>query len=102
MINARKSRYAGVGTAIYVEPDGTKIAYFKRRIIPQSGDVPQLYQVDPDRAGLRLDLLAARLIGDSESFWRLLDANEGVNPFDFVEDTQNEPLRVPSAVPPLS
>jgi hypothetical protein len=95
MITSRKSRYAGVTTAVFVESDGTRVQYLQRRFVPQSSDVLELMRLDPARAGMRLDLLAAQLIGDSEQFWRLLDANDGMNPFEFVDETRQVPLRIP-------
>lgn len=100
MITTRKSRYAGVGTAIARGADGTEIPYLLRRFVPQSADVAELVRVDPARGGTRVDLLAARLVGDPEQFWRLLDANDGMNPFDFVDETRDRPLRVPRALAP--
>jgi hypothetical protein len=100
VIVSRKSRYAGVGTAILRDADGFETPYLLRRFVPQSADVAELVQVDPQRGGMRLDLLAARLIGDPEQFWRLLDANDGENPFDFVDETQDRPLRIPRTVVP--
>ena len=95
MIASRKSRYAGTNSAVYVSRDGTQIPYLLRRFVPQSSTVTELLKTNPSRAGMRLDLLAGRLVGDPEQFWRLLDANDGVNPFDFIDETMGEPLRVP-------
>ncbi len=95
MITNRKSRYAAVKTSVLTEADGRKVQYLLRRFVPQSAAVAELTRVDARRAGMRLDLLAARLIGDSEQFWRLLDANDGVDPFDFVDETRGRRLRVP-------
>ncbi len=95
MIVSRNSRYAGIPSAVFREDDGTRVHYLLRRFVPSSGDVPELVRVDPDRGGMRLDILAARLLGDPEQFWRLLDANDGTDPFDFVEDTAGGPLRIP-------
>ncbi|HEX3550030.1 MAG TPA: hypothetical protein VHT53_06615 [Candidatus Elarobacter sp.] len=95
MITSRKSRYAGTPAAVLIEDDGSRVHYLRRRFLPASDDVTELTRIDPDRAGMRLDLLAARLIGDSEQFWRLLDANDGENPFDFIDETAGRPLRIP-------
>ncbi len=95
MIVSRNSRYATTPTAVLREADGTAVQYLRRRLIPQSGDVAQIAQIDPARAGMRLDVLTARLLGDPEQFWRLLDANDGMDPFDFVDETEGEALRIP-------
>jgi hypothetical protein len=95
MVTSRKSRYAAVSSAVHQTPDGTQIPYLLRRIIPQSSDVGELMTTDPLRAAMRLDVLAGALLGDPEQFWRLLDANDGMNPFDFVEETLGDALRIP-------
>lgn len=95
MIVSRKSRYAGTTTSLLAEPGEVVVQYLRRRIVPQSDDVLELVRIDPRRGGMRLDLLAARLVSDPEQFWRLLDANDGIDPFDFVEETRDRPLRIP-------
>ena len=95
MIVSRNSRYATAPTAVLREADGTTVQYLQRRFIPQSDDIDQIAQVDPARAGMRIDVLAARLLGDPEQYWRLLDANDGMNPFDFIDETAGAPLRIP-------
>ncbi len=101
MIDSRTSRYAGTETAVQYEADGSQIPYLRRRMVPQSGSLGELRQVQPPGAGMRLDLVAARYLGDPEQFWRLLDANDGLDPFDFLDETQGRPLRIPrtSAAP---
>jgi nucleoid-associated protein YgaU len=37
------------------------------------------------RASDRLDLIAARTLGDPLLFWRIADANLALDPFDLVE-----------------
>ena len=77
------SRYAGLPTAEFVAPDGRRVAYLLRRFLPP---------LDPDapaaehsvRDGDRLDLVAARYLGDPELFWKLADANRALSPFDLV------------------
>jgi hypothetical protein len=95
VIVSRTSRYAGTPTAVLREDGGAHVQYLRRRFIPQSDDVAELVRIDPQRAGMRLDLLAARLLGDAEQFWRLLDANAGADPFAFIDETADRPLRVP-------
>jgi hypothetical protein len=42
-----------------------------------------------------LDQVAARVLGDSEQFWRLCDANAALNPFDLLDELGYR-VRVPS------
>jgi len=79
------SRYFTAETAEYVTPEGRKIAYFKRRFLPQGGKQPLLVEVKV-KDGDRLDLLAARILGDPEQFWRICDANDAMNPFDLLSE----------------
>lgn len=68
------SRYAGVGVAHLERPSGEKVAYLRRRFLPQPDTLAEV-GVHTVLQGERLDLIAARELGDPELFWRLLDAN---------------------------
>ena len=80
------SRYYQLGEAIYQEQDGHHIVYKQRRFLPQGSSQPLLTTVN---AGMdeRLDIVAARVLGVPEQFWRLCDANDAMNPFDLIADT---------------
>lgn len=77
------SRYAGVEVArrTVVDRDGGEhvLSYLRRRPIPDYTDRPVLaeYRV---AEGDRLDLVAARYLGDPAQFWRLCDANVVLSP----------------------
>jgi hypothetical protein len=75
------SRYADDLTAvnIYVTKDGRRIPYKQRRFVPdprQMGAVAELEVQPADR----LDLIAARGLGDPLLFWRVCDANGIAHP----------------------
>jgi hypothetical protein len=73
------SRYANVGTATFVRPDGTEVSYLHRRFIP----APERFStVGEHRVGdeERLDVITAQLLGDPTQFWRLCDANLAMRP----------------------
>jgi hypothetical protein len=91
------SRYAPLNTAVWQAPDGTRITYVERRICPQPDTLPLLVNA-PVRPGDRLDLLAARTLGDPLLFWRIADANAAMNPSALA--VPGKLLRVP--VPPLA
>ena len=77
------SRYARIPTARYVTPDGRTVAYVRRRTVPRGDTMPLLVEVTVTQ-GERLDLIAARILGDPEQFWRICDANNALNPLELT------------------
>ncbi len=92
------SRYAGIEIAKWTRPDGTEAPYLRRRFIlpPEAYALLQEHTVVQ---GERLDLLAARYLGDPEQFWRICDANAALDPASL--EMQGEILRItlPAGVP---
>jgi hypothetical protein len=79
------SRYYRYPTQQYTVPDGTVITYLARRFVPQPGapnfaTVAQHSVVDADR----LDLIAAKYLGDPLMYWLLCDANGAITPNDLL------------------
>jgi hypothetical protein len=91
------SRYYPIETAEYTTPDGRIIAYKRRRFLPRGQDLPLLVEVTVIQ-GDRLDLIAARTLGDPEVFWRICDANNAMNPLDLTALT-GQLIRVPLPQP---
>jgi hypothetical protein len=87
------SRYYTVETATITLPDGRAIVYKRRRFLPQ-GRAQLLLAETPVAPGDRLDLIAARTLGDPEAFWRICDANDAMSPAE-LETTIGRRLRVP-------
>ena len=79
------SRYYGTSTLTYVSPSGETISYLTRRIVPQPG-APNFATVAQHtvRQGDRLDLIAAKYLGDPLIFWLICDANGAIDPKDLV------------------
>jgi nucleoid-associated protein YgaU len=79
------SRYYGTGIQQYVLPNGQSVAYLQRRIVPQPG-APSYATIAQHtvRQGDRLDLIAAKYLGDPLTFWLLCDANGAIRPDDLV------------------
>jgi hypothetical protein len=77
------SRYAAIADAtIEVEAeDGTTrtIRYKRRRFLPATNEMTPLTEHVMSEAD-RLDLLAARYVGDPTGFWRLCDAHDILRP----------------------
>jgi hypothetical protein len=80
------SRYYGSGTLTYVTPTGQAITYLAPRIVPQEG-APNFATVAQHvvRQGDRIDLVAAKYLGDPLIFWLICDANGATDPFELVE-----------------
>jgi hypothetical protein len=95
------SRYYGAEIRRHTLPDGKDVAYLGRRFVP-SPDRFELLREHTIVEGDRLDNLAAAYLGDPEQFWRLADANHGLNPFDLTA-TVSRRLRItlPEGVPAM-
>ena len=80
------SRYYGSTTLTYITPTGQTIAYLAPRIVPQPG-TPNFATVAQHmvRQGDRIDLIAAKYLGDPLVFWLVCDANGAIDPFELVE-----------------
>jgi hypothetical protein len=77
------SRYANVGEATFVAPEGHVVVYLRRRLLPDPERVRgTLAAVRP---GERVDTIAARTLGSPTQFHRLCDANGVADPMDVAE-----------------
>jgi hypothetical protein len=79
------SRYYGYGVLNYIAPNGQVSAYLQRRIIPQPG-APNYATVNQYTVlqGDRLDLIAAKYLGDPLMSWLICDANGAMRPWDLT------------------
>jgi hypothetical protein len=79
------SRYHGFGVQQYIAPNGQVIPYLTRRIVPQPGApnyaIINQYVV---KQGDRLDLIAAKFLGDPLMAWLICDANGAMKPQDLI------------------
>jgi hypothetical protein len=96
------SRYARLTDLTYRTSDGTEVVYRERRFLP---DLESLSQVayGEVRAGDRgrIDLLAARLLGDPLQFWRVCDGSATLDPAEVMADVApgaRIPVPLPTAV----
>ncbi len=76
---AQNSRYYGLATTTWTQPDGTVVRYLQRRIIPQPDQYTtvRLYAVIQ---GDRIDTVANAQLGDPLLYWILCDANAAMDP----------------------
>jgi hypothetical protein len=79
------SRYHTVATATLVGPDGRAVVYLRGRFAPPPDSLALVGEYAVAQ-GDRLDLLAARYLGDPELFWRLCDANAALRPDELTEE----------------
>lgn len=93
------SRYYGLPSAQYTQPDGTVVAYVKRRFVPP----PESFSLLVEHTvveGDRLDNLAANYIGDPIQYWRLCDANGAIRPAALTETAGSQlGIAMPNGVP---
>lgn len=79
------SRYYGFGTLTYTTPAGQSISYLARRIVPQAGAANYATIAQHTvMQGDRLDLIAAKYLGDPLMFWLICDANGAIRPEDLI------------------
>ncbi len=80
------SRYYGFSTLTFITPAGQSVSYLARRIVPQPG-APNFATVAQHTVvqGDRLDLIAAKYLGDPLLFWLICDANGAMRPGELIE-----------------
>src|SRR5260370_38914875 len=80
------SRYYRSSTLRYTAPNGQSVSYLGRRFVPQPG-APNFSTVAQHtvKQGDRLDLIAAKYLGDPLIFWLICDANGAIRPDDLVK-----------------
>lgn len=99
------SRYYGSSALSYTAPNGQSFTYLARRFVPQAG--AQNYATVAYHTvtqGDRLDLIAAKYLGDPLIFWLICDANGAIRPNELVETpgtvlSITMPQGVPGGVP---
>jgi hypothetical protein len=79
------SRYYGSSVLQYTAPNGQTIPYLARRIVPQPG-APNYATINTYtvRQGDRLDLIAAKYLGDPLMAWLICDANGAMKPYELT------------------
>jgi nucleoid-associated protein YgaU len=98
------SRYYNSSTLTYTNPSGQQVTYLARRFAPQPGAANySTLATHTVRQGDRLDLLAAKYLGDPLIYWLICDANGAIRPEQLVE-TPGKTLSItmPQGVPGLS
>ena len=91
------SRYFDLKTVTLTLADGRIVAYKRRRFLPQGAQMTLLVEVVV-RQGDRLDLIAARTLGDPTHFWRICDAQNAMEPDELTAEA-GRMLRIPVPQP---
>jgi len=73
------SRYFKLETVTYTDNKGRKINYKRRRLLPKGEEMPVMAEAVVKQSD-RLDLMAHRILGDPEHFWRICDINNAIEP----------------------
>lgn len=66
--------------------DKQVITYKERRFLPSIQNEMTKLQDVMITAGDRLDVIAFRILGDPELFWRICDANEAMHPVELISE----------------
>jgi hypothetical protein len=77
------SRYYSVEDASLETKDGNKVAYKKRRFLPDWSKMTVIQEIKVNE-GDRLDIISARVVGDPEQYWRICDANNIMHPLEIT------------------
>ncbi|MGA7339574.1 MAG: LysM domain-containing protein [Terracidiphilus sp.] len=95
------SRYYNSATLQYTAPNGQVIACLARRFVPQPG-APNYAMVAQHivTRGDRLDLIAAKYLGDPLMYWLICDANGAIRPNALIATPGNVvAITMPQGVP---
>lgn len=93
------SRYHGLAVLQHEDEHGRNVAYLERRFLPD----PSLFADLGEHvvsAGDRMDNIAYRYLGDPEQYWRIADANIGMQPEDLVAELGSRiRITLPEGIP---
>ncbi|MGC2403628.1 MAG: LysM peptidoglycan-binding domain-containing protein [Acidobacteriaceae bacterium] len=94
------SRYYNSATLSYTTPTGQSVTYLARRFVPQPG-APNYATVATHTVvqGDRLDLIAAKYLGDPLMYWLICDANGALRPSDLLVVGTVINITMPQGVP---
>jgi hypothetical protein len=90
-------RYDNATPASYTGPDGVSVNWLVPLILEAgpSSPPPRTTTVGSEEVN-RLDLVAARVLGQADQAWRLAQANDGMDPFDLCRKAGTV-LRLPAS-----
>ena len=92
------SRYYGVEIVTLPGRGGEQTPYLRRRFLPDPALFAQLRR-HVVVEGERMDLIAARELGDPEAFWRICDGNAAMRPQDLASIGRVLRITLPQGIP---
>ncbi len=81
------SRYYNIEVATFDLPGERKVAYLRRRFLPDGTKAVVLAELSVTESD-RLDHVTARHLGDPEQFWLVCDANNAMRPDDLTAESE--------------
>lgn len=90
------SRYKDLPVAVHTDPRGVEHAYVTQRYLPDPARLTVVARV-PVQPGDRLDIVAHRIYGASDQYWRLADAALTSEP-ERLTDVSGTLLKAPLAL----
>jgi nucleoid-associated protein YgaU len=92
------SRYSLVDIAEMTLPDGSRLSYLRRRVVPDPARFVTFTQHTVAQ-GDRLDRLTFQYLGDPLQFWRIADANGVLHPDDLEQVERQVRITLPEGLP---
>jgi len=92
-MNDPDGRYARLQTRTLPGADGKPVRYLERRFLPEPDTLTVIARVATE-PGDRLDLFAARVMGEGDQWWRVADAHRLIHP-ETLEEPSGRRLTVP-------
>ena len=92
------SRYAQLEVTQMTAPDGTPVAYLRRRFVPDPSRFVT-FGMHTVAQGDRLDRLTWQFLGDPQQYWRIVDANGALHPDDLERVERQLRITLPEGLP---
>lgn len=83
-MNDTDGRYANLSIRQLPGADGKPVSYLERRFLPDPDSLTVLARTQT-QAGDRLDVFAARVLGEGDQWWQVADAHRLIHPEELEE-----------------
>jgi len=92
------SRYSSLEVAQLNLPDGTPLAYLRRRFVPDPSRFVT-FTMHTVAQGERLDRITWQFLGDPQQYWRIADANGVLHPDELEQPERQVRITLPEGLP---